>query len=563
MMHALCVLLLYFVTESASAATFSDGVRAYQKSDFKKSETSLNQALSSTKKPNTRAEIFKYLGMVQYSLKAKDRAEQSFLQAKKLKPSIAISGDEVLDPSVIAFFDAVKSNATGSDSLPKATGQAQKSLRPGQKAKAQSTTLLIESNVKNASVVMSGILVGQTQAILEVDSGPVLMEVSSPGYQKKVIKTKIEKNAANKLTVNLEKKQLKPARKIAKPLEIASASDKSIENGAEKGAVKSVNMPKKTTNNDDLFKEAAEPLPAVAQLQPPALQQPGQAQQAQVLPSAAQPPVYTAQPPTPAYQLPQVIYQQQPVYSAPMYPPMYPQPYPQQQMYPPPPVYDPYAGTSVPPLPQPQPNYTYSAEPPSKLAEPKKKAAKASAGSPFISILPFGAGQFQNHSYFKGSLFLISEAGALYFWQTNSAAATQATSQLSSDMNDFDAQIAAAPDVPTKAFYQNQKDARQTELQGYITTSNNNATLSLEVFGGLYLLGVADAFIFAPDRTPPPKKKKKKVRRSGFTLDIKHLDKKDFFAMQMVVDSNEENALRFGIGSSARGELMLGLAVDL
>ncbi len=553
-MNRLWVISILFVTSKIFAATFSDGVRAYQQGDFKKSESALTEALKTTKNPKTRAEIFKYLGMTQWSLKSPAKATGSFSQARALNPTVSISNDEVLDPGVIGFFE--KDSGKQASSQPVKSGMTRGS---GAKAKAQPTTLFIDSNVKNASVVIGGILVGQTQSQLDVDGGAVLLEVSAPGYQKKIIKTKIQKSSANHLTVDLEKRQAKPVAKVAAVPILNSAAKPKVG--------RQIAVAKKPVQ-DDMFKEASDPLPTqpvaapttVTQLQslpPPPVMQP-------------QPQGYAVQPALP-YQLPPVIYQQ-PVYTAP--PPMYPQPYPQQypsmyqQPYQPPyqQPYDPnMTGSSIPPLPQQNPaNYNYASPQQNNSGagnslEPKKKVRPR--GSPFLAILPFGAGQFQNQSYLKGTLLLGAEVGALYFWKANTDAADQATKQLDTDSADFDNQIVSSTDPATKTYYQNQKAARQTELQDYIKTSNNNAMMSLGAFGGFYLIGVVDAFIFMSDGPPPVKKKKR--RRSGFSLDLKHLQNKNYIAVQMSVDNKEENLMQFGLGATPRGELMLGVKVDL
>lgn len=561
--------ILMLFASHAFGQTLQQGLQEYKRGQFKNAEASLSKALPKAKNPGEKSQILKYLGISQYMLGRKPDAGKSFHDALAANPKISISPDEVLDESVVQFFEHQKPGASpsGSKSAVAAAAPVQGGgTTPVKKAKL--TTLTVKSNV-SASVAIDGILVGQTNTALETEAGRVILEITSPGYTMRRVATKITANVANRIEVNLEKPKPKPVPVAKAPAQGSNAKTaiaSAPKTAAGKGAALTAATGKKKSQ-DDLFKDADQPLPDA---QPQA----GQQQAQQPMPQQQQQPQqqmgYPVQQQQIAqYQLPpQVIQQplyapvyQQPMYAQPMYQQPYPQPYgygqPPMQSYgpPAPPAYDQYAasGYNAQQLPPPVTNSGPANAPPPSIdpdsGDSSRDSGKPSqAGATFVKILPFGAGQFYNKSYLKGILFLGAEAGALWFWYDNynqgnieSKKAQQDIDQLNSQKTDPSADTTAIDAAIAK---------RQDDSKKYLSQTDQNAMLSLICFGGFHVLGVIDAFVF-DDAPKKSLKKKKKARRSGFSFNLDRNPHMPYFAYDFELDGTavedwEDATLQFG-----------------
>jgi hypothetical protein len=189
--------------------------------------------------------------------------------------------------------------------------------------------------------------------------------------------------------------------------------------------------------------------------------------------------------------------------------------------YAPPPVY--YTPPPPPPPPPPpaDPGYNtyasgggYGEPPPPDPAGPGPAPGEGASGgrsesgkSMLVTLLPFGAGQFQNKSYILGLAFAGAEAGALFYWYSSNKLADDTVAE-------------------TNTYIQQRKGANgdqqlsQEDLafvaqrKKFVDDQRKKAQLGLVGFGGIWAVGVVQAMLYEP---PPKKKSPKRRRYSGFS----------------------------------------------
>lgn len=221
---------LTFPTQ-AFGQSLAVGNAKYLRGDFKGAETSLIQALSTKPPAGESAKIFKLLGIAQYMQGNQAAASHSFSRALSLSPGLRIDPGEVLDESVIGFFDKKRTasapsgkNQTNTASanqkrIPRsaspATAPTKTAAAPGPKAAARDgssssrpakqTILKIQTNVVHAQISIDGILAGRSGELINTDPGVVPVEITAPGYVLKKLNVTITKDRENALNVTLEK----------------------------------------------------------------------------------------------------------------------------------------------------------------------------------------------------------------------------------------------------------------------------------------------------------------------------------------------------------------------
>lgn len=583
---SVCCFTVWIFALSANAQAWKQGQQSLMKNNFTAAESQLRGSLKSAKSKGEIAETYKYLGVAQYMSNKKQDALESFKKAKTANPGVRLTDAEVVDESVIPFFNAVKSPTSPAVKPP--TTVAREPLAPpgAGKKKAKQTILKVTSNAADARISLDGIAYGVAGEEIEVQPGTVVIEVAANGYKSKSVRVKLAPQTTSSVTVDLEKIIPKPKPQPtpkALPLPDASLAAGSA-TGSKGGKGKA-----KAEGKNDLFGE--DPLASSFQATPPqkggiapgpqmitppaAPAQPVQPQQGFIqgqAPYGAQSP-YGAQAPYPAPQ----VYQQPMMQQVPMYQPMpvYPmQPYPAApyggyapppnpygygappasvyQPYSPPPVTDPYGGYLGPPLettpsalPPPvidDPGAPAVAEPskpkdsggmpppprlppPVSLSEGKKKASDGKSGgcSFFIKILPFGAGQFCSKSYLKALGLLGGQAASLYFYKSNSDTAAAYRAKLVQLMDERDSQRSQVSDADLND-YDAETEQKRKEGNAAIAKANQNATLSIASFGGLWAVGVLDAFLFEPTPSSKSKVSKGKKKRRSRIIQSYHLD---------------------------------------
>ncbi len=116
----LCVCLcLSSWTQTAVAQTFEEGYQAYMRNQFPVAELQFKEALKTAKTKEDKAFILKFIGICQFMRGDRKLSAASFYQAVQFDRSLTIDEEEVLEPSVVAFFQSVKSRVPNEVPAPK------------------------------------------------------------------------------------------------------------------------------------------------------------------------------------------------------------------------------------------------------------------------------------------------------------------------------------------------------------------------------------------------------------------------------------------------------------
>ena len=210
-----------------------------------------------------------------------------------------------------------------------------------------------------------------------------------------------------------------------------------------------------------------------------------------------------------------------------------PSPY---QPYTPPPVSDPYGGylgapvesavQAPPPAPLPVVDTGSSSgmPPPPRLIEERKPAKNKTKSGPsscsaVIKLLPLGAGQFCYGSPIKGVFFAGSESASLYFYYVNSTAAKTYAAIKTKNHNEREAARVDQPVGDVDA-YDAETDAADARAKTAIGKATQNAQYSIISFGGLWAIGVVDAFVNGSPRPKASKRKSPRILHS-YNLDLR------------------------------------------
>ena len=536
-----CALFLMLSPQELSGQTYQDGYKKYTMGDMVGAQKALMPALRNPA-ANTaeRAQTYKLLGIVQYQMNKKDQAATSFKAAIALNAALSIKPDEVLDGSVIDFFNKVKSAyrnapppkvaasaaASPPEAAPASGAKGDRAKGDGTKAGApttrafgeksgKSTRLLVHSNAPGASILIDDILVGSAGRDLEVNPGSVTLTLKANGYKPKTFRMAIKKGALNQVDLNLEK----VAKKQPKTVVAAASPIGMKQNAADKGKAKTSGK-KKTSG--DLFaddepdysapRKSLASLPGPGDMTPPPIAAAPMALAPASAPAAAPgaPAAgYAVGAPagapagTMAMTLPQpapgggaqvVVVPISPgaTYNQPMMPTYpygggYGSPYPAPSY----PGYPPmgYGDGQAPIAPAPLPPPDYYGNGKSKKGKPKAHKPRP---SPLLMLLPFGVPQMANGSYVAGMLLGGLQAGALYWYYQNDQSATQAYAQAKTVAND--PSYTSDQDKTNQAEYLKQMDS-------YVKSKENQANIGLYSCLGLYAVSIVEGFITW--NTPP------------------------------------------------------------
>lgn len=95
-------------TAVAQSQAFESGYQAYMRNQFPLAEAYFKRALSSAATNEDKAFILKFMGISQYMRGARRQAANSFYKAYQADAKTSIYQEEVLDPGVVQFFNALK-----------------------------------------------------------------------------------------------------------------------------------------------------------------------------------------------------------------------------------------------------------------------------------------------------------------------------------------------------------------------------------------------------------------------------------------------------------------------
>jgi hypothetical protein len=481
----------------------------YQTGDFAKAEAGYRSLLAGAKAKKDRkklAEYSKLIGICQFMQDDKPGAQASFKLALTANPSISISASEVLDESVIPFFNESKGGGkTAAPSAGAASVAAGSGLAPSAKP-AKSTQLKIQSNVAEGQVMIDGINAGDIGQIIEADPGKIEITISSPGYKSGRSTVTVKDKMLNTFRIELNKvvKKVKAPPKVKAQPPVIAAVPKSGTGGKARGT-------KPAKPEPDLFQDPAEqPIP------PPTM---GRNVVGEFDAEAAGAPIAPAYTPPPPMVMQQQAYPQPMQQPMPMYQqPMYQQPMYQQPVYlppPPPPVYQQPAYAPPPAYLPPEPRDDFSDSSRGRKRKGKNKGSDTEEVSVGMSILPLGIGQYYQDKYVLGTLFAGAQIGGVFFWYLR-------TGEADTSRTETDAQLAARelirPPAPAdQAIFDAETNTYVDEQNVFITALDQQALYGLVGAGAAYVISVLEAFL-NPPKAKLAKNKPKKNRYSGFSL---------------------------------------------
>lgn len=246
LMLSLALPMTVALPTQAYGQNLSKGMILYQKGRIPQAEQALLQALKTTTGAE-KARVLRLLGITQHMQGNQAAATRSFQMALAINPNTTISRDEVLDETVVPFFERVRATAQSSPARAPATGESLKPARMRVGKRTKYTILVVQSNAK-ATVLIDGIIAGHTGSKLEVSPGKVEITLRANGFKPRKQRVMIKAKRENYLNLPLNPRQPKVA-------PVASAAV------AAKAAV---------AEEDDLFAEPVRrpPPPAVSKPEP-------------------------------------------------------------------------------------------------------------------------------------------------------------------------------------------------------------------------------------------------------------------------------------------------------
>jgi hypothetical protein len=304
------LIVIFFYQSHVHGQSYDAGFTKYQRGDFKGAERSLLQALSKDMPASSKASSYKILGICQYNLGNKNGAIKSFKAGLALDNGLSIAASEVIDASVVDFFKKTKQEymlanpppapvapvaAVPTPTIPVASkvpvagpdissGSPVETPASNKNAgkKAGGTFVVVESTNPEANVMIDGIRAGSVNSQIEVEPGPIAVEIIAVGMEPKIETIEAIKDQINTIAVELTKpqKQKKMAKKKQKKRKKRSAEDDMF----AKGSKKSGYNPAEEFESDTGLSPYA-PAPVTYQPQPPAVA-PGYGPQVAVNPGA-------------------------------------------------------------------------------------------------------------------------------------------------------------------------------------------------------------------------------------------------------------------------------------
>ena len=482
--------ILIFHSGVAISTSYERGFQLYSKGRFNEAKKSLSKALSNTRQFKLKAKIYRLIGIIDYTNGRKKEARNAFVFAKNIDPKSKINPDQVLDESVIDFYNSIKVVTKK-----KSSKTVNRGVR-GNKAQ-KPTFLFVSSAVKTGQVLLNGIISGSVNSNIEAKPGLNNVTVNSPGYYPLKFKAFVKANQLNKYSAKMKRKPTKAeilaakkAKILKKRAKLRKAQQKkekqmlarrqrirkrAIEQERLRGEQRRLNKlqkeRKKPGRKNNLFNE---PMP---NYQNPQMQSP----------TFAQP--YT---PPPVYQAPQP------------YPYPYTQPY-QQPYMPPPmvpaPAYTPYGPAAPPPIADPyidQPSsFDNFNDRPRRSSKRGKKRRKKRQKNFATAFFPAGIPQYGHDKPLLGTLFLIGQGAGLgayfYFGEQKNSALTNAKI----DQKKIEKQIETA-DAERKAELSSKLDEFILSSNAYALEQDKYANYGLYAALGLWGASVLEAVLLGP-----------------------------------------------------------------
>ncbi|MEZ4743873.1 MAG: hypothetical protein R3B45_15750 [Bdellovibrionota bacterium] len=470
--------------------SLESGMKKYRVGDLVDAEDDFRAAAAKAT-GRKKATILKMLGICQYMLGDMSSSKKNFKTALKLNPSLQISPKDVLDESVLPFFNSLKQTTVNkkADSKPvipktivkkQAKAIAKKASttpKPSPKKNAkppviEKTTIKVLANIKDAGVMAGGIPIGRVNENIDIQPGFINISVLANGYDTVNKNMTIIANRTNYLRVTLHKAppqqnitpQLSNQKEDKIPTNIDIKPQTSF--GVDDNAVALVKPPKEL-KGDAGSKERLEQNQARSRAlaEAKAKSQDGTVRAKDVLNAKRE---------------------------------------------------------------EKKRNLKNHQQRLKQKGKAKKKESKFEhrdniesivpnkneKKSLIVSLLPFGAGQFQNNSYILGSTFALLEVGAIYYFLDSSKKADQEVDATNSEIDKrlLEESTLSGDD---KVNYQKETEDYATQAEDEINSLRQQAQIGIAAFAGLWVIGALEAVLNTPKyEAAKPTKKRRKRRPS-------------------------------------------------
>lgn len=186
-------------TPTLEARSLGTGLAHYADGDYTSAEKALKMALTLENRASERMKIFKLLGISQYMLGKKTHAADNFRMALKLKPSLGVFANEVVNESVIGFFNKVKSGAYVASNRGASSGARMTRVSNA----GAPLKVWIMSNADRGTISQKGKVIGYLNEPLSMPPGFYTLTLRAEGYRAKEKIVKISKNRSARINVTL------------------------------------------------------------------------------------------------------------------------------------------------------------------------------------------------------------------------------------------------------------------------------------------------------------------------------------------------------------------------
>jgi hypothetical protein len=164
-----------------------------------------------------------------------------------------------------------------------------------------------------------------------------------------------------------------------------------------------------------------------------------------------------------------------------------------------------------------------------------------------VSLLPFGAGQFQNNRLILGLLFLGAEAGSLFYWKTKTDDADATVRETNQYLAENCTSESLSEDDQAAC------DKFQKDRQTYVNNSRDNANYGLYGFFGIWGIGSLHALTDEPVAEEPEEVKKGSKKKPRRYRGFAGVDPYDYYddvdeADTLPSDIRPQPALGLGLG---------------
>jgi tetratricopeptide (TPR) repeat protein len=176
------------MSADGKTSVYKQGLQHYAKGEFEEAIQDLQKALKARPSRSEKVKIYKYIGLSLYTLGRQAEAEKNFEQCLATDRACSIEAKEALDESVLPFFQKIK-----------------RSIADKKNASQPKTRILVKTPVKDAEVMMDGILLGPANMSLDVKPGAQEITLLAKGYRPRRVKIAVNKLVENVYEIDLEK----------------------------------------------------------------------------------------------------------------------------------------------------------------------------------------------------------------------------------------------------------------------------------------------------------------------------------------------------------------------